>query len=63
MHADALSALPGIEVLRSADLTPDRLLSALAALHTAPTRPAQTDGFDGATRTVTLTETMRKGTQ
>jgi len=35
----------------------------LTALHTAPTRPAQTDGFDGATRTVTLTETMRKGTQ
>lgn len=63
LRADALSALPGIEVLRSADLTPDRLLSALATLHAAPTRPAQTDGFDGATRTVTLTETMRKGTQ
>ena len=63
LRADALSALPGIEVLRSADLTPDRLLSALATLHAAPTRPAQTDGFDGATRTVTLTEAMRKGTR
>ncbi|BDY15113.1 hypothetical protein Sulfitobl28_10830 [Sulfitobacter pontiacus] len=63
LRADALSALPGIEVLRSADLTPDTLLSALATLHSAPTRPAQTDGFDGASRTVTLTETMRKGTR
>ncbi|WP_217482710.1 glycosyltransferase family protein [Sulfitobacter maritimus] len=52
IRATALAQLPGIEVLRSADLTPDRLLSALSALDQSPHRAPATDGFDGARETV-----------
>ncbi|MGY9040025.1 MAG: glycosyltransferase family protein, partial [Rhodobacterales bacterium] len=60
LRADALAALPGIEVLRSAALTPDALLSTLGMVLADAPRPAQTDGFDGAAMTVALTEHIRK---
>lgn len=60
LRADALAVLPGIEVLRSAALTPDALLSTLHTVLADTPRPARTDGFDGAAMTVTLTGSLRK---
>lgn len=54
LRARSLAPLNGIEVLRSADLTPDRLLTALSAARQAPARPRDTTRFDGAARTVEI---------
>lgn len=60
IRATALAKLPGIEVLRSADLTPDSLLSALRVLEHSPDRAPATDGFDGGRETVRRVASLRE---
>jgi len=58
MRAQSLSHFPGIEVLRSADLTPQALCHAVKAVIRDPRR-ADTDlRFDGAAQTVALANDM-----
>ncbi|MGC1496963.1 MAG: glycosyltransferase [Sulfitobacter sp.] len=59
LRADALAKLPGIKVLRSAELTADRLMSVLVKVSSAPCRKPRQEGFDGATRTVEITTQLR----
>ncbi len=60
LRADALSALPGIGVLRSADLSAETLLARLQDVLTAPARPPQTGGLDGAHETVRIVTRLRQ---
>ncbi len=60
LRADALGKLPGIQVLRSAEMTPDRLLAVLSDVTTEPRRTPRQDGFDGAVRTVEITARLRE---
>lgn len=50
LRATALSTLPGIEVLHSEEVTPDRLLAAVQRATAAPQRDMMQQGLDGATR-------------
>ncbi|MEX3314102.1 glycosyltransferase family protein [Sulfitobacter sp. PS-8MA] len=59
IRATALARLPGIEVLRSADLTGETLLNALRALRHAPDRGPALSGFDGARETVRIVAALR----
>ena len=59
LRADALAQMPGIGVLRNADLTPDSLLAMLKTVLASPDRAARSAGLDGAAMTVTLTDEMR----
>lgn len=59
LRADALAQMPGIGVLRNADLTPDSLLATLKTVLASPDRAARSTGLDGAAMTVTLTDEMR----
>ncbi|MFD3190532.1 glycosyltransferase family protein [Sedimentitalea sp. HM32M-2] len=58
LRAEALSHLPGITTLRTADLTPDRLCAAVRQVLTAPARHGPQLCFDGAARTVALAQDM-----
>ena len=60
LRADALAKLPGIAVLRSADLSPDRLTQALLEVTQAIRRAPRQTGFDGARETVKLTVRHRE---
>ncbi|MEL6887270.1 MAG: glycosyltransferase [Pseudomonadota bacterium] len=55
LRGDALSSLPGIQVLRQADLTADRLLHAVDVAQQASRSPRHT-GMDGAKETVRITQ-------
>ena len=55
LRADALARLPGIAVLRSADLSPDRLTKALLEVTLTARRAPRQAGFDGARETVKIT--------
>ena len=59
LRARALAAMPGVEVIASADLTPQRMADAVARVIAAPRR---TDAvrFDGAARSVALAVAMAK---
>jgi predicted glycosyltransferase len=48
LRADRLAQLPGIEVLRSADLSEANLLQSLRAALAAPARLPRREGFNGA---------------
>lgn len=54
LRAQTLQALPGISVLRDADLTSDTLLSGLATVQSTPRRTAEDTDFNGATRSVQI---------
>lgn len=54
LRADSLASLPGIRVLRSAELTPAALAQAVAEVIAAGRRPVPDAGFDGAARSVAL---------
>lgn len=58
LRAEALSHLPGIAILRTADLTPDRLCAAVRQVRAAPARGGPPLCFDGAARTVALAQDM-----
>lgn len=58
LRADALARLPGIAVLRSADATPARLLTAVSKLIETPERAPMTEGFDGAVRSAQIVERL-----
>lgn len=58
LRAKALSALDGIAVITSADLTPDHLLRSLRHVMTQPRRTPRTQGLDGAGETVRIAETL-----
>ena len=60
LRADALTKLPGIHVLRSADLTPERLTAAVLDVIATPRRTPSVQGFDGATRTVQITTKLHR---
>ena len=60
LRAQSLGALDGMHVLRSADLTPQRLAKAVEQVIAAPPRPESLLGFDGATQTVALAVDMAK---
>ncbi len=62
IRANALAQLPGIEVLASADLTPDSLLDTLSRLAPLPDRTGVRTGFDGAAETVRRVAMMRAQT-
>lgn len=54
LRADALAPLDGMEVLRSADVTPESLCAAVRAALTAPRRQPGGFRFDGAAETVRI---------
>jgi len=58
LRAQSLGALPGMTVLRSADLTPRALCQALQQVIGDPPRAATTLRFDGAGQTVALATEM-----
>lgn len=58
LRARALATQPGIEVLRNAELSPDRLARAVARAMAAPGRDATTLAFDGAARSVAIAHQM-----
>ncbi len=60
-RAEAMSHLAGIEVVRSADLSPDTLCAALARAMQAPARPPRQRGFDGARQSVAMVEHLWAG--
>jgi predicted glycosyltransferase len=60
LRAQSLGALDGMKVLRSADLTPQRLTKAVEQVIAAPPRPDSMLKFDGATQTVALAVDMAK---
>jgi predicted glycosyltransferase len=58
IRANALANLPGFDVLKAVELTPERLLSAIASVcQSAPRTPAL-EGFDGAVQTVRIVERL-----
>lgn len=60
LRGKALSALEGIEVLRTSDMTPATLLAAVKAACAAPHRPARS-AMEGAQETVRLVTQMCAG--
>lgn len=54
LRASSLLPLHGFEMLRTADLTPERLVTAVNAAMVAPRRDASDLHFDGATRSVEI---------
>jgi len=60
LRAEALAKLSAVEVLRSADLSPDRLATALAKVMRESPRAPRKDGFDGAQETVSITSKLRE---
>ncbi len=60
LRAKTLARLDGIDVLRTADLSAERLLAALQSVQSAPPRPAAKSGFDGAARSVEIAHQMRR---
>lgn len=56
LRAKSLAALPGLTVLRSADLTAEQLTQAVQSVMTTPTRMGQAVAFDGAAETVRCIE-------
>ncbi len=58
LRAQALAALPGIAVLRSAELAPERLARAVADAVAAPRRDATALAFDGAAQSVAIAHRM-----
>jgi predicted glycosyltransferase len=54
LRAGALARLPGIGVLRNAELSASRLLAALDELATAPRRAPRVEGFAGGDTTVSI---------
>jgi len=56
LRARALADLPGIAVLKNANLTPETLLQALQTVSEGPQRAPRLQGFDGAARTVDIVE-------
>jgi predicted glycosyltransferase len=60
LRADALVKLPGISVLRSADLAPENLGAAILEVTKPPRRAARLTGFNGAQETVTITTQLRE---
>ncbi|TLP69270.1 glycosyltransferase [Parasedimentitalea maritima] len=61
LRAESLSPLDGIEVLRSSDLTPASLCTALNAAITSPRRATNELQFDGAARAVEIAIGMAEG--
>ena len=55
LRADALTKLPGIAILRSADLSAARLAQALIDVTQSPRRAPRVSGLDGAHETVAIT--------
>jgi len=60
LRADALAKMPGIAVLRSADLTPALLSQALQSAIRSPRRAPRQTGFNGADETVKITTRLRE---
>ncbi|WP_299962942.1 glycosyltransferase [uncultured Roseobacter sp.] len=58
LRAAALSKLPGVEVLRTAELTGERLRDAVAKVQAAPPRAPRADGMEGAARTVEILQEL-----
>ncbi|MGR3621338.1 glycosyltransferase family protein [Pseudophaeobacter sp.] len=58
LRATSLAPLPGFRCLRSADLTPHRLIAALEEVIVAPRRSVSDLKFDGASRTVEIAREM-----
>ncbi|MGR3562765.1 MAG: glycosyltransferase family protein [Heliomarina sp.] len=54
LRAEALARLPGFEVLKSADLTPERLAKVVTDVMAAPKRSGSHARFDGAARSVDI---------
>ena len=54
LRAEALARLPGFEVLKSAELTPERLAKGVTDVIAAPKRSASHSRFDGAARSVEI---------
>lgn len=61
IRATALAEQPGIEMLKTADLTAQSLLQATARALQAPRRAALTHAMDGAEATVQIVEDMCRG--
>ncbi|MGB3245909.1 MAG: glycosyltransferase [Sulfitobacter sp.] len=61
LRAHALAALPGITVLRNADLNGETLLNCLSEVLHGPAPVPMTSGFDGAGRTVQIVADLRRG--
>ncbi|APX10331.1 glycosyltransferase family protein [Tateyamaria omphalii] len=60
LRARALSKLPGIAVIRQADLLGDALLRAIAKAEGGPDRPRQTAGMNGAACTVDIVHDLHR---
>ncbi|MDX2483039.1 MAG: glycosyltransferase [Pseudodonghicola sp.] len=60
LRADSLAALPGITVLRSADLTPAALAGAVDRVRAAGPRHDSTLKFDGAAQSVAIATQMAR---
>ncbi|MBE1283847.1 MAG: glycosyltransferase [Rhodobacteraceae bacterium] len=60
LRADALKHLPGFDVIRQGDLTPERLCAAVQQVMAAPNRPTDGFGFDGAAQAVEIAHQLRK---
>ncbi|WP_417700637.1 glycosyltransferase family protein [Pseudophaeobacter sp.] len=58
LRAQSLEPLPGFASLRTADLTPERLVAAVQAVQQAPRRTAAQFQFDGAARSVEIAHDM-----
>ncbi|OWU81037.1 glycosyltransferase family protein [Phaeobacter sp. 22II1-1F12B] len=63
LRAEALARLPGFEVLKSAELTPERLANAVTEVIAAPKRSASHSRFDGAARSVEIACAMAEARQ
>ncbi|MEP4036542.1 glycosyltransferase [Pseudophaeobacter sp.] len=66
LRAKSLTPLPGFEAIRTADLTPDRLIEAVTKVVAAPRRTAARFQFDGARRAVEIAHDLAQpqaGTQ
>ena len=63
LRGQALCALDGIAVLRTADLTGERLLSRLDDVLKAPKRARQSNGLQGAAETVRIVANLREATR
>ena len=61
LRADTLAHLPGIEVLRSADISPAHLANAVRRLCAQPRRPTQSIEMDGARRSVEIVTQLSAG--
>jgi predicted glycosyltransferase len=60
LRAEALARLDGFQVIATRDLTPERLLAAIAHLRLTPKRALLSEGQNGATRTVEIVETLSR---